>query len=122
MKESFSYSLAVRLGHFVSLFLLVLMFATSDRLVWENNCAFSIGAHIPSPLSAQAMGDRGVVQARGRWYNGEWTVELARRISTGSSFDAAFRGEWYLGIAPFHNSVCKHAYHLKPIKLVIEQH
>jgi hypothetical protein len=89
---------------------------------YEDKDTFSIGARIPAVLVAPATGDRGDVQARGRWYNGVWTVELARRLSTGSSFDAAFRGEWYLGIAPFDNAVSKHAYHLKPIRLVIEQH
>ena len=75
----------------------------------------------PAVLVAPSVGDRGDVKARGFWRNGEWTVEFARRLSTGSPFDIAFRGELYLGVAPFDNAESKHAYHLKPIRLVIEQ-
>jgi hypothetical protein len=81
---------------------------------------FSLGARIPAVLVAPAMGDRGDVTARGQWRNGVWTVEFARRLSTGSPFDAVCRSMLYLGIAPFDNAVSKHAYHLKPIRLKIE--
>jgi hypothetical protein len=106
----------------VSIFLILLLLATGAPPVPEDNSAFFTGAHIPSVLVAPATGDGGDVRARGRWYNGVWTVELARRLSTASSCDAAFRGEWYLGTAPVDNVSSKHAYHLKLIKLVIEKH
>ena len=69
---------------------------------------------------APAVGDRGDVEAHGTWRNGVWTVEFARRLKTGSPFDAVFRGELYLGIAPFDNADSKYAYHLRPIRLVVE--
>ena len=82
--------------------------------------SFSIGYRVPSVLVAPTLGDRGDVTASGRWRNGYWTVELSRKISTGSDYDTRFRGELYLGIALFDNADIKHTYHLKPIKLVIE--
>lgn len=82
--------------------------------------SFAVGARVPAVLVAPAVGDRGDVKARGTWRNGVWTVEFARRLTTGSPFDAVFRGELYLGIAPFDNADSKHAYHLRPIRLVVE--
>jgi len=85
-----------------------------------ENDTFSIGARVPALLVAPTTGDRGDVTARGRWSNGVWTVELSRRITTGSGADIPFRGEIFLGVAVFDNADSKHTYHLQPIKLVVE--
>jgi len=81
---------------------------------------FSVGDRVPAVLVAPAVGDRGDVKAHGVWRNGVWTVEFVRRLSTGSPFDAVFKGELYLGIAPFDNADSKHAYHLRSIRLIIK--
>lgn len=81
---------------------------------------FSVGARVPAVLVAPSVGDRGDVKARGTWRNGTWTVEFARRLVTGSPFDAVLKGKLYLSIAPFDNAGSKHAYHLKPIRFVVE--
>ncbi|MFH2048705.1 MAG: ethylbenzene dehydrogenase-related protein, partial [bacterium] len=86
----------------------------------EENDTFPIGYRVPAVLVAPTLGDRGDVTASGKWRNGYWTVELSRKISTGSDYDTPFRGELYLGIALFDNADIKHTYHLKPIKLVIK--
>ena len=79
-----------------------------------------LGSRVPAVLVAPAAGDRGDVMAEGRWHNGVWTVEFARKLGTGSAYDVRFNGTLSLGIAPFDNAASKHAYHLKPIRLVIE--
>ncbi len=81
---------------------------------------FSLGARVPAVLVAPISGDRGDVRARGHWRNGVWTVEFTRRLRTGSPYDVSFPGQFFLGIAPFDNADSKHAYHLKPIRLVAE--
>jgi len=80
---------------------------------------FPIGHRIPSVLVAPTLGDRGDVSARGSWRNGYWTVEISRKISTGSDFDIQFRDELFMGLALFNNAEIKHSYHLKPIRLII---
>lgn len=81
---------------------------------------YAVGDRIPAVLVSKAYGDVGDVVARGRWVGGLWTVEFSRRISTGSDFDVSFNQSYYLGIAPFDNADKKHAYHLRPIHLVLE--
>ncbi len=96
-------------------------FGSSDYVPYHPDLdTFAIGSRVPSILVAPVTGDRGDVTARGVWRNGVWTVEFARRLSTGSPFDVVFRGELYLGVAPFDNADSKHAYHLRPIRLVVE--
>lgn len=96
-------------------------FESTDYVAYHPDLdTFSVGLRVPAVLVAPTTGDRGDVRARGIWRNGVWTVEFARPLSTGSPFDARFRGKLYLGIAPFDNADSKHAYHLRPIKLVVE--
>lgn len=82
--------------------------------------SFSIGAQIPAVIVTQFRGDRGDVRAAGRWDDGRWTLELSRPLRTGSSFDIDLSGECYMGVALFDNAASKHAFHLRPIKLVVE--
>lgn len=82
---------------------------------------YRIGSTLPARLVTGFSGDRGDLRARGNWRNGKWTVEITRKRNTGSSFDIRFKGQLWMSIAVFNNSELKHAYHLKPIKLVIEE-
>jgi hypothetical protein len=91
----------------------------ADPYLFEKD-TFSVGSMIPSVLVDRLVGDRGDVKARGLWHGGVWTVELSRSLRTGSPHDVEFRDTLYMGVAPFDNAEKKHAYHLKPIRLVIE--
>jgi hypothetical protein len=66
------------------------------------------------------IGDAADVRARGRWRGGTWTLEIARRRATGSASDLIFRDELYLGVAVFDNAEKQHAYHVRPVRLVVE--
>jgi len=81
---------------------------------------FCLGAQAPGVIVTPFQGDRGDVRAEGRWLDGRWTVEFARALKTGSSADTEMRGELYLGVAIFDNASSKHAFHLRPIRLVVE--
>lgn len=81
---------------------------------------FSVGALVPSVVVAPAMGDVADVRARARWRGGVWTLEMSRRIASGSPFDLPLIGEVYLSLAPFNNSRKGHAFNLRPIRLLIE--
>ncbi len=81
---------------------------------------FAVGSKVPSVLTAPMKGNRGDVRARGRWAGGVWTVEFSRTLKTGSRFDNYFDAETLLGVAVFNNAERKHAYHLRPVRLVVE--
>jgi len=82
--------------------------------------SFAVGAQVPGIIVRSFRGDRGDVRARGRWFDGRWTVEFTRPIKTGSSFDIELRGEFYLGIALFDNAESKHTFHLRPVRVVVQ--
>lgn len=81
---------------------------------------FPVGHRIPAILVARSTGDRGDIEARGIWRSGVWTLEMARLLSTGSAADVRFDGEMYFCVAVFDNAEKQHAYHLTPIRLVVE--
>lgn len=80
---------------------------------------YSIGGDAPGVIVTPFRGDRGDVRAEGRWSEGRWTVEFMRPIRTGSSFDMELRGEFYLGVALFDNAASKHAFHHRPVRVVV---
>jgi hypothetical protein len=82
--------------------------------------SLAVGTIAPAVVVGRSQGDRSDVRARGRWRQGEWTVEFSRRLSTGSPFDIVMHETLYLGVAVFDNAEIKHAYHLLPIKMIIE--
>ncbi|MGH8016283.1 MAG: ethylbenzene dehydrogenase-related protein, partial [Candidatus Zixiibacteriota bacterium] len=82
---------------------------------------FAQGATLPGMLVSKHSGDRGDIYARGQWRNGLWTVEISRLKNTGSTFDVTLRGESWLSLAVFNNAETEHAYHLKPLKFIVEQ-
>jgi len=82
---------------------------------------YPAGAAIPGMLVSRMAGDRGDIYARGQWRNGLWTIELSRNKNTGSKFDVTLKNELWIGLAVFDNAEKKHAYHLKPIKFIVER-
>jgi hypothetical protein len=63
--------------------------------------AWAQGDEIPGWLLSPPADDRGDVHARGRYHDGVWTVEFARRLTTGSANDVQFNidGSEYFGVA-----------------------
>lgn len=82
---------------------------------------YEIGQKVPGMLVSNRTGDRGDIYARGQWRNGVWTLEMSRLKNTGSTFDVKLREDAWFDLALFDNSEIKHAYHLKPIRLIIEK-
>lgn len=84
---------------------------------------FSVGTIMPSVFysSNQFEGDRADVRARGRWQDGVWTLELSRRVITGSKYDVPFDEGNCLWVAAFDHSQIAHTRHNQPIKLVMQE-
>lgn len=77
-----------------------------------------VGTLLPSVLpTGRLTGDRGDIAARGRWADGHWSLELSRRLDTGSTRDVAITDGTLLWVAVFDHTQTRHAYHLRPVRL-----
>lgn len=88
----------------------------------KQNDTYDIGTIMPSVFysSNQFEGDRANVRARGVWRDGYWTLELSRKIVTGSKYDIPFNEGNCLWVAAFDHAQVAHTRHNQPIKLVMQ--
>ncbi|MCG8673471.1 MAG: ethylbenzene dehydrogenase-related protein [Pseudomonadales bacterium] len=95
-------------------------------LPWFDGEAYSslkdnlpIGTVLPSILytSNQFEGDRAHVRAYAQWQDGKWSLELFRKLNTGSDKDVALRDGLCLWVAAFDHAQIAHTRHVRPIKL-----
>ena len=61
-------------------------------------------------------GDRGDVQAVGKWSRGWWRLEVARKLDTGSMYERIGDGT-YLWVAVFDHTQTRHSRHVHPVRL-----
>ncbi|WP_283132349.1 ethylbenzene dehydrogenase-related protein [Enterovibrio norvegicus] len=80
---------------------------------------FDEGTELSSVLyrSNRFEGDRGDVTAKGRWEDGYWTLELARKNDTGSDKDIVLSEGVCLWVAAFDHAQVAHTRHQRPLKL-----
>lgn len=97
-------------------------------LDWEDSIAYSpeddiypVGTVLPSVLSLGPFTQgRGDVQAVAYWRDGRWQMEMKRALDTGSPFDLPIANGIHLWVSTFDHSQTRHSYHLKPIRLRLE--
>ena len=78
-----------------------------------DDSIFAVGDLVPGVITAPFTGDRGDLTAGYAWADGVWTVELSRKMVTGSEFDVQFddmAGTYLLGVAIFDNAQTMHSY------------
>ncbi len=78
-------------------------------------------AEVPGIIVAPFMGDRGDIKAGANWSNGVWTVEISRKLKTGSKFDVQFddlNKRYVFGVAVFDNAQVRHAFAVTANKLM----
>ncbi|MFM9735690.1 ethylbenzene dehydrogenase-related protein, partial [Streptomyces niveiscabiei] len=56
----------------------------------------------------------------GRWAGGRWTLEVSRRLATGSAFDVEIRSGVLMWLATFDHAHKRHSRHLRPLRLQLE--
>lgn len=87
----------------------------------EADAAISVGTVLPGIVIGEGgiSGDRGDVRTGAHWDNGWWTLEIARRLDTGSPKDTAIvpGRPVYLWVAVFDHSQTRHTRHMRPIRL-----
>jgi hypothetical protein len=83
---------------------------------------YPVGTRMPSVLWTSVLeGDRGEVRARGLWHDGRWTLEVTRGLRAESPFDRDIADGTFLWVAPFDHTQIRHNYHLRPLRLRIEE-
>jgi hypothetical protein len=94
-----------------------------DKVPFDNS-KFKPGDEVASIMVAPIAGDRGDIGAGIAWQDGQWTMEISRKLVTGSKVDVQFdelSEPYYFGLALFDNAQVRHAVARKPLKLVFEQ-
>jgi Ethylbenzene dehydrogenase/Prokaryotic cytochrome b561 len=56
----------------------------------------------------------------GRWAAGRWTLEIMRRLKTGSAYDIELKSGVLMWVAAFDHSAKRHTRHLRPFRLQLE--
>lgn len=86
--------------------------------------AYAAGDEVAGVLVAPIAGDRGDISAQANWNDGVWTLEMSRRLETGSRFDVQFDDldkVYPFGIAVFDNAQVRHAFAALPSRLVFRR-
>lgn len=89
-----------------------------------DDAKYKAGDEVPGIVVAPFGGDRGDIAARGVYKDGTWTVEIARKLVTGSKVDVQFSPltrPYYFGVAVFDNAQVRHAFQMGAVRLVFGQ-
>ena len=80
---------------------------------------YPVGTVMPSVMyrSNRFEGDRADVRAFAQWENGRWSMELSRRLDTGSENDVALNDGVCLWMAAFDKAQIAHTRHNRAIEL-----
>ena len=84
---------------------------------------YKAGDEVPGIIVAPFSGDRGDVAVRWTYKDGVRTLEIARKLVTGSEFDVQFndlKKQYAFGVAVFDNAQVRHAYTPGVLKMVFE--
>ena len=84
---------------------------------------YKAGDEVPGIIVSALTGDRGDLAAKHTYKDGVRTVEISRKLVTGSEFDVQFndlKKQYAFGVAVFDNAQVRHAYSPGVLKLVFE--
>ena len=89
-----------------------------------DDAKFKAGDEVASIMVAPFTGDRGDIATSAKWAKGKWTLEIARKLVTGSKVDVNFNdlGKTYgFGMAFFDNAQVRHAFIQEPLLLQFQK-
>ena len=79
------------------------------------------GTVIPNVIMTGAdEGTSDTIRGAAHWAAGRWTLEVARRLYTGSSYDVPIKTGTLMWVAAFDHSESRHTRHLRPLSLEVE--
>ena len=98
-----------------------LMDAESAPYSAEIDAHIPIGTVIPGVIVSGAFtGDRADVRCAARWAGGRWSLEVTRRLDTGSKYDVPIRTGTFMRVAAFDHAQIRHTRHVRPIRLEVQ--
>jgi hypothetical protein len=87
----------------------------------ELDARMPVGSVIPGVLLAgEFSGDRADVRCAARWAAGRWSLEVVRRLDTGSAYDVAIESGVFMRLAAFDHSQIRHTRHVRPVRVEVE--
>jgi cytochrome b subunit of formate dehydrogenase len=87
----------------------------------KADAAIPDGTVVPGVLASEAVaGDRNAIRGAARWASGRWTLEVVRKLYTGSPVDVPLKSGVLMWVAAFDHADKRHTRHLRP--LVLEVH
>jgi hypothetical protein len=87
----------------------------------EADALIPVGTVIPGVIVSGAFtGDRADVRCAARWAGGRWSLEVTRRLDTGSKYDIPIRTGTFMRVAAFDHSQIRHTRHVRPIRLEVQ--
>lgn len=87
----------------------------------EQDARIPLGTVIPGVImSGEFAGDRADIRCAARWASGRWSLEVARRLDTGSGNDVAIESGVFMRVAAFDHSQIRHTRHVRPVRLEVE--
>jgi hypothetical protein len=95
----------------------------ADQVPFDDS-RFEPGDEVASIMIAPFEGDRGDIALGLSWNDGVWTMEMRRKLVTGSEADVQFEdltAAYPFAVSVFDNAQVRHAFMQKPIALVFEE-
>jgi cytochrome b subunit of formate dehydrogenase len=88
----------------------------------EYDARIPVGTVIPGVLIAGTFsGDRGHIRGAARWAAGRWSLEVVRRLDTGSKYDTPIATGAYMRVAVFDHTQSRHTRFIRPIRLEVNR-
>jgi hypothetical protein len=88
----------------------------------EQDARIPVGTVIPGVLiSGTYGGDRAHIRGMAKWASGRWTLEVVRRLETGSKYDTAIATDAYMRVAVFDHTQSRHTRFIRPIRLEVNR-
>jgi cytochrome b subunit of formate dehydrogenase len=96
----------------------------TDPYTKEADAKIPVGTVMPGVIiSGNYEGDRADLVGGSRWKDGYWTLELVRKMKTGSKYDKDFVAgkELYMWVAAFDHVQTRHTRHPRPVRIVTQE-
>jgi cytochrome b subunit of formate dehydrogenase len=88
----------------------------------EQDARIPRGTIIPGiVIAGKYSGDRADVRGAARWASGRWSLEVMRKLNTGSKFDTPIVTGSYMRVAVFDHTQSRHTRHIRPIRLEVNR-
>ena len=88
----------------------------------EQDARIPVGTIIPGVLVSGAFGgDRAHIRGTAKWASGRWTLEVVRRLDTGSKYDTPIATGAYMRVAVFDHTQSRHTRFIRPIRLEVNE-